>query len=143
MEYLNSTSVPKISDFDASTIDNLTLNELLHNEPSPKSKHNSHTINLSLNVLDKFINEDESDKPDNKKNKFLDFYKLMLDIAENHDAIGRSSINKFDEIQKKFEDKSTVIIISIALIWGLSSGAIWGLAFLGELFLGKYIAQEM
>ena len=46
-------------------------------------------------------------------------------------------------IQKKFEDKSTVIIISIAVIWGLSSGAIWGLACLGELFLGKYIAQEM
>ena len=46
-------------------------------------------------------------------------------------------------IQRNFEDKSTVIIISIAVIWGLSSGAIWGLACLGEMFLGKYIAQEM
>jgi hypothetical protein len=46
-------------------------------------------------------------------------------------------------IHRNFEDKSTLIIISLAVIWGLSSGAIWGLASLGEMFLGKYIAQEM
>lgn len=46
-------------------------------------------------------------------------------------------------IERNFADKSTLIIISLAVIWGLSSGAVWGLASLGEMFLGKYIAQEM
>jgi hypothetical protein len=46
-------------------------------------------------------------------------------------------------LQRNFEDKSTLIIISLAVIWGLSSATVWGLASLGEMFLGKYIAQEM
>jgi hypothetical protein len=46
-------------------------------------------------------------------------------------------------IQRNFADKSAIIIISLAVIWGLSSAPIWGLASLGEMFLGKYIAQEM
>ena len=46
-------------------------------------------------------------------------------------------------IQRNFEDKSTLIIISLAVIRGLSSATVWGLASLGEMFLGKYIAQEM
>lgn len=46
-------------------------------------------------------------------------------------------------IQRNFENKSILIIISLAALWGLSSGAVWGLASLGEMFLGKYIAQEI
>ena len=46
-------------------------------------------------------------------------------------------------IQRNFADKSTLIIISLAVVWGISSAPIWGLASLGEMFLGKYIAQEM
>jgi hypothetical protein len=46
-------------------------------------------------------------------------------------------------IQRNFADKSAVIIISLAVIWGFSSAPIWGLASLGEMFLGKYVAQEM
>jgi len=46
-------------------------------------------------------------------------------------------------IQRNFANKSTPIIISLAIIWGLTSSPIWGLASLGEMFLGKYIAQEI
>jgi|CoawatStandDraft_6_1074263.scaffolds.fasta_scaffold18297_2 hypothetical protein len=44
----------------------------------------------------------------------------------------------------KFIDKNgPFIIIIISIVWGLSSGTIWGLASLGEMFLGFYVAQSL
>ena len=46
-------------------------------------------------------------------------------------------------INKFFEANGAGVIIVIAIIWGFSSGAIWGLASLGEMFLGFYVAQQV
>jgi hypothetical protein len=46
-------------------------------------------------------------------------------------------------IRRKLNDKGVQVIIILAIVWGLISGPIWGLASLGELFLGYYIAQEV
>jgi len=40
-----------------------------------------------------------------------------------------------------FEKRGVIVIIIISIIWGLSSAPIWGLASLGEMFLGFYLAQ--
>ena len=40
-----------------------------------------------------------------------------------------------------FEKRGVIVIIVISIIWGLSSAPIWGLASLGEMFLGFYLAQ--
>jgi hypothetical protein len=44
-------------------------------------------------------------------------------------------------IYKYFDKEAEVAIIVIAIVWGVSSGAIWGLASLGEMFFGLYIAK--
>lgn len=44
-------------------------------------------------------------------------------------------------LYKFFNFKGAYGIILISVLWGFSSGAIWGLASLGEMFLGFYIAQ--
>jgi hypothetical protein len=44
-------------------------------------------------------------------------------------------------IYQFFEKKGVIVIIVISIIWGLSSAAVWGLASLGEMFLGFYLAQ--
>ena len=46
-------------------------------------------------------------------------------------------------IHKYFHENGPMVIIIIALIWGVLSGAVWGLACLGEMFLGFYIAQHL
>jgi RsiW-degrading membrane proteinase PrsW (M82 family) len=46
-------------------------------------------------------------------------------------------------MHKYFYENGPMIIIVIALIWGIVSGAIWGLVSLGEMFLGFYIAKQM
>ena len=38
------------------------------------------------------------------------------------------------------QDKAVLLIIVISVFWGISSAPIWGLASLGELFVGLYIA---
>lgn len=38
-------------------------------------------------------------------------------------------------------DNGVVLIVVLAVIWGISSAPVWGLASLGEMFLGFYIAQ--
>ena len=40
-----------------------------------------------------------------------------------------------------FEKRGVIVIIIISIIWGLSSAPIWGLASLGEMFLGFYLAH--
>jgi len=40
-----------------------------------------------------------------------------------------------------FEKRGVIVIIVVSIIWGLSSAPIWGLASLGEMFLGFYLAQ--
>lgn len=39
------------------------------------------------------------------------------------------------------KDKGIGLIILLAVLWGISSAPVWGLASLGEMFLGFYIAQ--
>ena len=45
-------------------------------------------------------------------------------------------------IYKYFGKQGAVAIVIISIIWGFSSEAVWGLASLGEMFLGFYIAQS-
>lgn len=40
-----------------------------------------------------------------------------------------------------FKDKAVLLIVVVSIFWGVFSGPIWGLATLGELFLGFYIAN--
>ena len=40
------------------------------------------------------------------------------------------------------QDKGVLLIILLAIIWGISSAPIWGLVSLGELFLGFYLAKK-
>ena len=44
-------------------------------------------------------------------------------------------------LYKFFDIKGVLAIIVISVLWGSSSGAIWGFASLGEMFLGFYFAQ--
>ena len=46
-------------------------------------------------------------------------------------------------IHKYFENDGQGIVIIIAIIWGFSSGAVWGFVSLGEMFLGFYIARHL
>jgi len=46
-------------------------------------------------------------------------------------------------IYKFFDKNGAFAIIIISIIWGFTSGAVWGLASLGEMFLGFYIAQSL
>ena len=39
------------------------------------------------------------------------------------------------------KDKAVLLVIAISVIWGISSAPIWGLASMGELFLGFYLAN--
>jgi hypothetical protein len=45
-------------------------------------------------------------------------------------------------LQRNLGDKSSSVIIILAIIWGLFSGAIWGLVSLGEMFLGLFLAES-
>ena len=45
-------------------------------------------------------------------------------------------------LHKFFGKKGAGVIIIISIFWGLSSATVWGLASLGEMFLGFYIAQN-
>ncbi len=38
-------------------------------------------------------------------------------------------------------EKGVALIVLLAVLWGISSAPVWGLASLGEMFLGFYIAQ--
>jgi hypothetical protein len=40
-----------------------------------------------------------------------------------------------------FEKRAVIVIIVISILWGFSSAAVWGLASLGEMFLGFYLTQ--
>jgi hypothetical protein len=46
-------------------------------------------------------------------------------------------------LQKKLNERGIQVIIVLAILWGLISGAIWGLVSLGEMFLGYYLSQQM
>ena len=39
------------------------------------------------------------------------------------------------------QDKAVFLIVGIAIFWGLFSAPVWGLACLGELLIGLYIAK--
>ncbi len=39
------------------------------------------------------------------------------------------------------KNKGVALIVILSVLWGISSAPIWGLASLGELFFGFYIAQ--
>lgn len=45
-------------------------------------------------------------------------------------------------LYKFFSKEGAFIIIIISILWGFSSAAVWGLASLGEMFLGFFIAQN-
>ena len=40
-----------------------------------------------------------------------------------------------------FKKRAVIVIIVISIIWGFSSATVWGLASLGEMFLGFYLTQ--
>jgi hypothetical protein len=37
------------------------------------------------------------------------------------------------------EDKGVILIVVFAILWGISSAPVWGLASLGEMLLGLYL----
>ena len=39
------------------------------------------------------------------------------------------------------QDKGVIIIVVLAILWGISSAPVWGLASLGEMLLGLYISK--
>jgi hypothetical protein len=39
------------------------------------------------------------------------------------------------------QDKGVIIIVLLAILWGISSAPVWGLASLGEMLLGLYFAN--
>jgi len=39
------------------------------------------------------------------------------------------------------QDKGVIIIVVLAIIWGISSAPVWGLASLGEMMFGLYLYQ--
>jgi hypothetical protein len=98
LKYLNDPAVTISDDLDESVMGSLTLEYLLS---SDQLKYSGEPTQLCLNVLDKFIAQDDSNK---KKEKFIDFYKLMLDLAQHQDAWGASTDNRFVELKKSFDD---------------------------------------
>jgi len=44
-------------------------------------------------------------------------------------------------IVSKGESDSIITIIVIAIMWGIASGPIWGLAALGEMILGFFLSR--
>lgn len=88
---------PKVSDDFGDEMEGVTLEDLL---PSDKSKYSGEPTPLCLDVLDKFIKEDDSQ---DKKGKFLVFYKLMLDCAQHQDAWGASTDDRFVKLKESFD----------------------------------------
>jgi hypothetical protein len=39
------------------------------------------------------------------------------------------------------QDKGVIIIVVLAILWGISSAPVWGLAGLGEMLLGLYLSK--
>jgi len=39
------------------------------------------------------------------------------------------------------QDKALILIVLLAVLWGISSAPVWGLASLGEMLLGLYISK--
>ena len=39
------------------------------------------------------------------------------------------------------QDKGVILIIVLAVLWGVSSAPVWGLASLGEMLLGLYLSK--
>jgi hypothetical protein len=39
------------------------------------------------------------------------------------------------------QDKGVILIVVLAILWGMSSAPVWGLASLGEMLLGLYFAK--
>ena len=37
------------------------------------------------------------------------------------------------------QDKGVILIVVLAILWGISSAPVWGLASLGEMLLGLYL----
>ena len=40
------------------------------------------------------------------------------------------------------QDKGAFLIIVLAVLWGISSAPVWGLASLGEMLLGLYLSKK-
>ena len=97
LKYLKDDQVKVSDDFSAS-MEGVKSEDLLS---SDKSKYSGETTPLCLDVLDKFIKEDDLQ---DKNGKFLVFYKLMLDCAQHQDAWGASTDNRFAKLKKSFDD---------------------------------------
>lgn len=39
------------------------------------------------------------------------------------------------------QDKGVILIIVLAVLWGISSAPVWGLVSLGEMLLGLYLSK--
>jgi hypothetical protein len=39
------------------------------------------------------------------------------------------------------QDKGVILIVVLAVLWGISSAPVWGLASLGEMLLGLYLSK--
>jgi hypothetical protein len=39
------------------------------------------------------------------------------------------------------QDNGVILIVVIAILWGISSAPVWGLAGLGEMLLGLYLSK--
>ena len=39
------------------------------------------------------------------------------------------------------QDKAVILIVVLAALWGIFSAPVWGLASLGEMFLGLYLSK--
>ena len=39
------------------------------------------------------------------------------------------------------QDKGVILIVVLAILWGMSSAPVWGLASLGEMLLGLYLSK--
>lgn len=39
------------------------------------------------------------------------------------------------------QDNGVILIVVIAILWGISSAPVWGLASLGEMLLGLYLSK--
>ena len=39
------------------------------------------------------------------------------------------------------QDKGVILIVVFAILWGISSAPVWGLASLGEMLLGLYLSK--
>ncbi len=105
LKYLDSPGI-KISDFDK--LDELTLSELLF-DSRDKSKYDPDRVKLCLKVLNKFIDEIAPEKVEEKKEKLLDFYKLMEDVSRNAETWTVSMDDEFLKIQKKFDSLGNLL----------------------------------